>query len=239
MKTPPWKSAGRAATRASATHSQHDTHARGDHAGGNSLKTNPIGLSEHADSRGFFNGSSASPGASQGVGDLSGAPGRDKGTLDAPAPRAVDFGLSHELAVLAAIVAFPSVLARFKALGVGPEVFSWPAISFLAQFVMSWDRPEPLPVPKEHADAMLDPLDGRGLSLGDELEDRVAVLQACPTGDAWALRDLDRSLAALARRWLPEMFVYLNGLYAIGDTARAERCFIYFAGLISTHGDFQ
>lgn len=237
MRTPPWKGAPPAATGASAKHTQNGTRDRGDQASGNAPQFTSIGRAARADLRGFFNGSSASLGASQGVGDRSGAPGRDKGAFEAPAPCAVDFGLLHELGVLAAITAYSSVLARFKALGVGPDVFSWPAIAFMARFViMSWDRPEPLPVLKEHADAMRDPLDGRGLNLGDELEDRVAVLRACPRGDEWALRDLDRHLAGLARRWLPAVLLHLASMYETGDTTHAERLVIALAHFISASG---
>lgn len=236
MKTPPSESAGRAATRASATNAQNNTHVRGGHAGGESLKANPIGLSIHANTSVCFAGKTAMGGEPVRAVMRSGAPGRDKGAIDAPTPCAVDFGLRNELGILAAIAAFPSVLARFKALGVGPDVFSWPAIASLARFVMTWDRSEPLPVLHDHEDAMRDPLDGGGPNLGDELEGRVAHLHACPRGDEWAMRDLRNHLAALARLWLPAALRHLARMYEAGDTSRAERLVISLLGVISTTG---
>lgn len=238
MKTPPWKSAPPAATGASAMNAPDSSHARSEGPLGkyNRPNSRACGVADHADVGVFFNGSCSPRHAAIGDGMRSGAPGRDNAPSAEKHTRREPPELLYELGILAAIMAFPSVLARFKSLGVGPDIFAWPAIALLARFVMTWDRSDPPLALQEHADAMRDPLDGRGLNLGDELEDRVAVLRACSTGDTWALRDLDRSLAALARRWLPDMFVYLNDLYAIGDTARAERAFIYFAGLISTHG---
>lgn len=236
MRTPPWKSAAPAATGASANQSQNGMRDRGDQASGNAPQVTSIGRAAHAESRGFFNGSSASLGASQGVGDRSSAPGRDKGAFEAPAPCAVDFGLLHELGVLAAITAYSSVLARFKALGVGLGIFSWPAIASLAWFVVTWDAADPPPVRLDHADAMRDPLGGHGPNLGDELEDRVAVLRACPRGDEWARRDLDRHLAGLARLWLPAVLRHLAEMHEHGDATRAERLVIALAHFISASG---
>lgn len=238
MKTPPWKSAPPAGTGASAMNAPHFRHARSDlsHDEHDERITTTPGGADRADRCRVFNVSNQPRHAATGDGLQRGAHQRDNSACKPFATDGEAFGLIHELQILAAIAAFPSVLARFKALGVVPGIFAWPAIALLARFVMTWDRPDPPPVLQEHADAMLDPLDGRGLNLGNELEDRVAILRACPTGDTWALRDLDRALAALARRWLPDMFDFLRDMYAIGDTARAERAFIYFAGLISTHG---
>lgn len=166
----------------------------------------------------------------------SSAPGRDNAPSVEMHARCKPCELLLELQILAAISAFPSVLARFKALGVGPDIFAWPAIALLARFVMTWDRPDPPPVLQEQADAMRDPLDGCGLNLGDELDDRVETLQACPTGDTWALRDLDRALAALARYWLPEVLRHLADMYEHGDATRAERLVLSLVCFISTTG---
>lgn len=128
-----------------------------------------------------------------------------------------------EYGLLAALVAYPSAIERFRELGAGPSIFSDPNAQTLASWALAtWHKPTPDTIPPEVLRAACAAEPGRP-SLLDDLARRVDVLHQCPDGDTWAVSDVDRYAALLARRWLPPFLRWWADELEEGDAPHAER----------------
>lgn len=123
----------------------------------------------------------------------------------AVAPSREDDSDWRECAILAAITAWPSALGRYRETGAGLLPFTHTGIRQIARWMlMPRHDPEHANAPPELEAACCEPIADIGRTVIDALEARVAMLTATHEGESWALRDIDRHLAALAHRWLPE-----------------------------------